>query len=63
MTHPLCPPGAPYKESQLAPPSAFKQGDKVRVSLDVAVFKLMQEGHGGWNEQMTQVKKNGRAVC
>ena len=27
----------------------------MRVSLDADVFKALQEGHGGWNDQMAQV--------
>ena len=33
----------------------FKVGDRVRVDLDVARLKSMQEGHGGWNQRMAQV--------
>jgi E3 ubiquitin-protein ligase mind-bomb len=31
----------------------FAAGDSVRVDLDLESAKLMQEGHGGWNEAMT----------
>ena len=34
-------------------------GDRVKVQLEVEIFKMMQEGHGGWNDQMTEVR--GRA--
>ncbi len=30
-------------------------GCKVRIALDVEVFKQMQTGHGGWNDQMADV--------
>ena len=36
--------------------SMFKVGDKVRVGLDVEVLKAMQDGHGGWNPRMAEVR-------
>ena len=30
-------------------------GDFVRVELDVEVLRIMQEDHGGWNEDMKSV--------
>lgn len=44
----------------LAPPAPciFKIGDKVRCDLDVDVLKQMQEGHGGWNQRMAEVRRN-----
>ena len=33
-------------------------GDLVQVELDVEVFRMMQEGHGGWNDDMAKVDKN-----
>ena len=36
--------------------SVFKVGDKVRVDLDVEILKAMQEGHGGWNPRMAEVR-------
>ena len=30
-------------------------GDRVRVELDVETVKLLQEGHGGWDERMKEV--------
>ena len=33
----------------------FAAGDCVRVDLDLETAKLMQDGHGGWNEAMTDV--------
>lgn len=37
-------------------PNQFKVGDKVRVDLEVEILKMMQEGHGGWNPRMEEVK-------
>ena len=34
-------------------------GDRVRVQLEVEIVKMMQEGHGGWNDQMKEVRRNG----
>ena len=34
----------------------FAAGDTVRVDLDVETAKLMQEGHGGWIDAMTDVR-------
>lgn len=31
----------------------FNVGDKVKVLMDVAMLKQMQEGHGGWNPRMS----------
>lgn len=36
--------------------SKFKAGDRVKVQLEVEVFRAMQEGHGGWNDQMAEVR-------
>ena len=36
--------------------SPFVSGDRVKVQLEVEVFKMMQEGHGGWNDQMAEVR-------
>ena len=33
----------------------YSPGDKVRVELDEEIFKMMQEGHGGWDEQLLEV--------
>ena len=33
----------------------FAAGDKIKIELDPDVWKLMQEGHGGWNDLMTMV--------
>ena len=40
--------------------SPFVSGDRVKVQLEVEIFKMMQEGHGGWNDQMTEVREH---VC
>lgn len=47
--------GAPYKETPGSKPHKFAEGDHVRVQVEVDVFKMMQEGHGGWNDQMASV--------
>ena len=41
----------------------FNSGDTVRVLLDIDVFKLMQEGHGGWTDQMLEVWKELFFCC
>ena len=45
--------GAPYE-----PPreGEFAAGDSVKVELDPDVWKLMQNGHGGWNDLMGMVR-------
>ena len=30
-------------------------GDTVRVDLDLEMVKLLQEGHGGWDDAMAEV--------
>lgn len=37
-------------------PRVFAAGDVVKVELDPDVLKLLQEGHGGWNDLMFEVK-------
>lgn len=34
----------------------LKVGDRVKVQLEVEIFRQMQEGHGGWNDQMAEVR-------
>ena len=34
----------------------FAAGDVVKVELDPDVLKLLQEGHGGWNDLMFEVE-------
>ena len=36
--------------------SKFKTGDRVKIQLEVEIFRQMQEGHGGWNDQMAEVR-------
>lgn len=31
-------------------------GDLVQVELDVEIFRMMQEGHGGWSDGMAKVR-------
>ena len=45
--------GAPHCPSG---PSEFACADYVCVNLDLEVFQLMQEGHGGWNPAMADVR-------
>lgn len=35
---------------------SFQQGDKVKCLLEVDILRQMQEGHGGWNPKMGEVK-------
>ena len=42
--------------------SQFKVGDRVRVDLEVEVIKTLQNGHGGWNEGMTEVSLGGQQL-
>lgn len=34
----------------------FNQGDKVKVTMDIDTLKQIQEGHGGWNPRMEEVR-------
>ena len=36
-------------------PQEFSTGDYVKVELELGVFRLMQDGHGGWSEHMATV--------
>lgn len=36
--------------------SIIRSGDLVQVELDVEIFRMMQEGHGGWNDAMVEVR-------
>lgn len=37
-------------------PPPFSVGDKVQVTVNVEQLKAMQQGHGGWNPRMAEVK-------
>jgi len=37
-------------------PQVFSCGDYVKVELDLDVLRLMQDGHGGWNEHMASIR-------
>lgn len=37
-------------------PSHFAVGDHVRVQLEEEIVKMMQEGHGGWQDDMAEVR-------
>ena len=45
--------GAPYEPLR---EGEFAAGDTVKVELDPDVWKLMQNGHGGWNDLMGMVR-------
>ena len=45
--------GAPYGPSS---EGEFVAGDSIKVELDPDVCKLMQNGHGGWNDRMSMVR-------
>ena len=34
----------------------LRVGDKVKPSVDIDTLKVMQEGHGGWNDEMIEVR-------
>lgn len=34
----------------------FQHGDKVKCLLDIDILREMQEGHGGWNPKMAEVR-------
>lgn len=38
-------------------------GDTVRVDLDLETTKLMQEGHGGWDDAMADVNTTLTCTC
>ena len=38
-------------------PSHFAVGDQVRVQLEEEIVKMMQEGHGGWQDDMVEVSE------
>ena len=33
----------------------FVSGDRVKVTLELEIFKMMQNGHGGWTDEMAEV--------
>jgi E3 ubiquitin-protein ligase mind-bomb len=37
---------------------SFSVGDKVQVLQDIQKLKELQEGHGGWNPRMAEVKES-----
>ena len=47
--------GKAIEESPVDSKPDIHSGDLVRVQLDVELFKAMQEGHGGWNDQLVEV--------
>lgn len=40
--------------------SNFTSGDKVRVLSDRQLVQNLQQGHGGWNDSMAGVRRNGK---
>lgn len=36
--------------------NSFSVGDKVKINVSIEVFKQTQEGHGGWNQKMADVR-------
>lgn len=34
----------------------YEVGDKVRVDLDLDLVRNLQQGHGGWNDAMEEVR-------
>ena len=53
--------GAPIeKQAPTCTRPSVAPGDRVRVQLELEVFKLLQDGHGGWNDQMKEVGVTGR---
>ena len=49
--------GAPYAGAtcEFSGPRDFAAGDVVAVELDLEVLKLLQEGHGGWDDLTLEV--------
>lgn len=47
--------GKAIEESPVDSKPDIHSGDLVRVQLDVELFKAMQEGHGGWNDQLVEI--------
>ena len=45
-------PGAPPCPPQ---PSEFASSDYVRMELDMEIFEMLQQTHGGWNPAMADV--------
>ena len=50
---PFCSSEVPFEHHGLVP------GDNVRVGLDVDIFKVMQEGHGDWDDSLLNVSLIG----
>ncbi len=47
---------AELQRQESADTHSFQQGDKVKCLLEVDILRQMQEGHGGWNPKMAEVK-------
>jgi len=35
--------------------SRFKEGDKVKISIDVDILKMIEDNRGGWDDRMAEV--------
>ena len=53
-------PGLPWE-----PPASHEisSGDSVKAEVDVDLFESLQEGHGGFNEQMAEVENVFSSAC
>ena len=47
--------GKQYVSSEVEEEKRIRAGDGVRVELDPELFKIAQEGHGGWEDSMAEV--------
>ena len=50
-----CSAGGNKEEEEEEGEFEFAAGDSVRVDLDLDSAKLLQEGHGGWIDTMSEV--------
>ena len=41
----------------------FEEGTMVKVGVEVEQFEKMQEGHGGWEDDMSQVRTQRMFHC
>lgn len=46
----------PVSRPNRSGPPPFSVGDKVQVNVAVEQLRPMQQGHGGWNPKMAEVK-------
>lgn len=50
--------GSSQVHAEIMAKCAFRKGDRVRVGVDLDTLKRMQEGHGGWNDNMARVSSS-----